>query len=193
MFKHFTQPSITVLSGATGAGKTSTLRDIFLKDYIPCIDNLVLMVEYPDENMYKQLKCLALLKNPKCRFLDYDQNRNVSEMLKGLNSKQCNVLIIDDQVNAKDFELGKIAGVESRHKNCTTFMITQNIFADTKDFLHFRRQTKYFIVFLEGDQSHLRYLSQRIPTIKNKRLPPTRFIIGNTENKTIYDDQWKEI
>lgn len=193
MFSNFTQPSITVLSGATGAGKTSTLREIFTKDFIPCIDTLVCMVEYPDENMYKQIKAMAFLKNPKCKYIDYDKNKNVSDMLKSLNSKQCNVLIIDDQVNAKDFELGKIAGVESRHKNCTTFLITQNIFSDTKDFLHFRRQTKYFIVFLEGDQSHMRYLTQRIPELKNKRLPPTRFILGNTENKTIFDDQWRTL
>lgn len=193
IFKGFSQPSITVLSGATGAGKTSTLREIFIKNLIPCIDNLVFMVEYPDENMYKQIKCMALLKNPNCKFLSYEQNRNVGDMLKGLNSRQCNVLIIDDQLNAKDFELGKIAGVESRHKNCTTFLITQNIFTDSKNFLHFRRQTKYFITFLEGDQSHLRYLSQRIPELKHLRLPPTKFILGNTENKTVYDDQWKQI
>lgn len=193
MFKQFNQPSITVLSGATGAGKTSTLREIFIKNFVPCIDTLVFMVEYPDENMYKQLKALAILKNPRCKCISYEQNRNVGDMLRSLNSKQCNVLIIDDQVNAKDFELGKIAGVESRHKNCTTFLITQNIFSDTRDFLHFRRQTKYFIVFLEGDQSHIRYLSQRIPDIKTKKIPATRFILGNTENKLIYDDQWKTI
>lgn len=193
MFKQFSQPSITVLSGATGAGKTSTLRDIFIRDFIPCIDTLTLMVEYPEENMYKQLISLALLKNPKCKIICYDQNKNVIDLLKSLNSRQCNVLIIDDQVNAKDFQLGKIAGVESRHKNCTTFLITQNIFADTQHFLHFRRQARYFVMFLDGDQSHLRYLSQKIPDLKNKRLPPTRFIVGNVENKTVYDDLWRQI
>lgn len=193
IFQTFTQPSITVLSGPTGAGKTSTLREIFLKNQINCIDKLVLMCEYPEENVYKQIKAMAILKNPNCKFICFDENKNVSQILKQLHSKECNVLIIDDQINAKDFQLGKVAGVDSRHKNCTTFLITQNIFSDTKDFVHFRRQTRYFIVFTNGDSTNIRFFRNRFPDSRMKHLPVSRFYLGDSQTGHIFDDRWQRV
>lgn len=159
---------------------------------MPRIDTLTLICEYPEENVYEQIKHLCILKNPHCRVIKA-QSKDLEKSIKELNAKDCNLLIVDDQLNSSDFNLSKIAGVESRHKNCTTFMITQNIFSDTKNFLHFKRQVRYFIIFNDGDQATVRFIRTRFPGMSQINLPASRFYLGDSQEGLIYDDDYNLI
>lgn len=192
-FEHFHQPSITVLSGHSGCGKTSTIRDILCKNLIPRIDTVILMCEYPEENIYSEITGLVMLKNPNAK-ITLTPSKNLEAVIRELSPSKCNLLIVDDQLSSSDFNLSKLAGVESRHKNCTTFMITQNIFSDTKNFLHFKRQVRYFILFNDGDHAgYRRFINSKFPNMGKINLPVSKMYIIDTIAKKLYDDQWKEI
>ena len=192
-FQHFHQPSITVLSGHSGCGKTSTIRDILCRDLITKIDTLIMMCEYPEENIYGEIAALVMLKNPYAK-ITMTQSKNLEQVIRELSPAKCNLLIVDDQLSSNNFNLSKLAGVESRHKNCTTFMITQNIFSDTKNFLHFKRQVRYFILFNDGDYtSYRRFINSKFPNLHKKDLPISKMYVADVIGKKLYDDQWKEI
>ena len=117
---------------------------------------------------------------------------------KILNKNEINFLFIDDQFNDNNFKLGKLGTVDSRHKNCTTFCITQNIHNDMKNFVHFRRQVRYFIIFTErGDRSILTFLRNAFPEtavgLKYRDLPATRWLLCDRKLNKFYNDQLNEI
>lgn len=190
-FKQFSQPSITVLSGFSGCGKTSTIRDILLRNLVPKIDNAHLYCEYPEENVYGQIQHLIKINNPNATVSTSKENLN--SVLKKFDPQKCNLLIIDDQMNNQDFYLSQIAAVESRHKNCVTFLITQNIFADKKNFLHFKRQARYFILFNDGDAATTRFLKQKFTFLNQRDLPASKFYLLDNLTKKLYDDKWQAI
>lgn len=192
-FDGFEQPSMTVLSGYSGCGKTSTVREFLMNGLVKRIDTLTLLCEYPNENVYEQIKQMCMLHNPFCKLNEVNGSMALDKVIKSLDAGECNLLIVDDQLNTTEFNLSKIAGVESRHKNCTTFLITQNIFSDKRDFLHFKRQVRYFVLFNDGDSSTSRFLKTRFPQLRHVTLPASRFYIGDTHTKNIYDESYNLI
>ena len=194
-FEGFSQPSITLLSGSTGSGKTSLMREIFLRNLIKKIHNIIILCEYPEENPYEQITTMALMQNPSAKKIKTDI-KDLDSIVGDLDKSKINFLFIDDKLNSNDFHLGKIAAVDSRHKNCTTFCITQNIFNDQKNFRHFRKQVRYFIIFTEsGDRSILTFLRSAFPEcdFNFRSLPKTKWILCDKKEHKFYKDDFKEI
>ena len=188
-FPGFDQPSITLFSGPSGIGKTSLVREFFIKNQIPRVNNAILACEYPDENPYEQILTMIVANNKDAKIIRTDC-KNMDNIVGNLNKNEINFLFIDDQFNDNNFKLGKLGTVDSRHKNCTTFCITQNIHNDMKNFVHFRRQVRYFIIFTErGDRSILTFLRNAFPEtavgLKYRDLPATRWLCAIVTGKQI--------
>lgn len=194
-FQGFNQPSITLLSGSTGAGKTSLMRELFLRHLIKKIHNIIILCEYPEENPYQQIVTMALMQNPSAKIIK-TEIKNLDSIVGDLDKTKINFLFIDDKLNSNDFHLGKIAAVDSRHKNCTTFCVTQNIFNDQKNFRHFRKQVRYFVIFTEsGDRSIYNFLRSIFPEsdLKARSIPKTKWILADRVENKFYKDDFEEI
>ncbi len=196
-FEGFAQPSITLLSGSSGSGKTSLVREFLLNDFIKRVHKIVVLCEYPNENHYQQIITLIISQNPDAKIIDAD-SKNLDQIIGNLKNTEINYVLIDDKLNdTKDnFKLGKIAAVDSRHKNCTTFCITQNLFNDEKNFRHFRKQVRYFMLFTEdGDRSLMTFLRQAFPSMDFtfKDLPKTKWILVDKTARKFYKDDFQEI
>lgn len=194
-FHGFEQPSITLLSGSTGSGKTSLVREFLQKNLIKKIHNIVILCEYPEENPYQQITTMAIMQNPQAKLIKSEM-KNLDSIIGDLDKSKINFVFIDDKLNSNDFHLGKIAAVDSRHKNCTTFCVTQNIHNDQKNFRHFRKQVRYFVIFTEsGDRSIIIFLKNAFPEFNFhfRSLPKTKWLLCDKVENKFYKDDYKEV
>ena len=126
-------PSLTVISGPVGSGKTSLAVRI-IKDKNRIIQNgkdiqNIIVFYHTYQPLYDQLLDLY----PQTKLIERSPTvKEFTELTESFADEGGSICLVDDYMNQIDSEFSEIATVSSRHNKCFTIMLFQSIFPPSK-------------------------------------------------------------
>jgi Poxvirus A32 protein len=132
------------LIGASGSGKTNCLIELI--EQMNCFDKIILMAKNTEEPLYATLidNIREVEKKTGAQILTVGNNITELPDLKTIDKKSNTLLIVDDMVNEKDKQLGRVAEyfTMGRKQYVSPIFISQSYFKVPKII---RENTGYFV------------------------------------------------
>ena len=162
-------PFTCLISGPTGCGKTSLVKDILEKQLISPQPHHVLWLYAEDQPLYHALSNVFF-------------HRGIPEDLEErFNPKVTNLLILDDLMTQgnNDPRITRLFSVGSSHRNLSIIFIVHNLFDKGKEMRTISLNTHYLIVFKNPRDN------QQIATLARQMYPhQSHFMIEAFQDAT---------
>ena len=163
-------PFTCIVSGPTGCGKTSLVRNIIQEKIIEPAPRNILWLYAADQPLYKGMKGVKFYKG-------------IPEDIEDrFNPKTNNLLIIDDLMTQchSNERMTRLFSVGSSHNNLSIIFIVHNLFHHGKEMRNISLNTHYIILFKNPRDS------QQISTLARQMYPgKSQFLIEAYQDATL--------
>ena len=178
-------PSRTVISGASGTGKTYWLMKLLQHKDSP-FDRVIWAA--PDFSLEQQ-KMKNFKKNlgRKLVLIKGIDKPKIDKLVdQGFKDGLQQVIVFDDLMSEEDDWMSKLF-TSGRHKNCSIIELTQQLFTGKYGRTN-RLNTNYFVLFKFNDKSEFKRLAQQISPMHYKELTEAYTKVTDKKNGCLIID-----